>query len=261
MLSAFSFDGGLADHLSRIGAMTASGLRLFWLGQAGFLIESLSARILIDPYLSNSLAAKYAGTRFPHERMMPAPIAPEALGRIDLVICTHRHTDHMDGETLQPLCARLPDVRVIVPAAERDEAMRRTGVSAGRLLCLDAGDWCEPLPGVVVRAVAAAHETLDTDTLGRHRFLGYGVSAGDVTVFHSGDTIPFPGQVEAAEALNADLALLPVNGRSKALLHSGFAGNLTLDEALGLSCAAGIPAMIAHHHGMFAFNTLGKSVV
>ena len=37
-----------------------------WLGQAGFLIRWREFRLVIDPYLSDSLATKYRGTRFPH---------------------------------------------------------------------------------------------------------------------------------------------------------------------------------------------------
>ena len=35
---------------------------LYWLGQAGFVLDIGAHRLLIDPYLSDSLAAKYAGT-------------------------------------------------------------------------------------------------------------------------------------------------------------------------------------------------------
>ena len=47
---------------------------LAWLGQAGFALRHAHHRLLIDPYLSDHLARKYAGTEFPHTRMMPAPL-------------------------------------------------------------------------------------------------------------------------------------------------------------------------------------------
>ena len=56
---------------------------LFWLGQAGFWIDTGAHRILIDPYLSDSLAIKYAGKPNDHKRMMPAPIGVEDLPRPD----------------------------------------------------------------------------------------------------------------------------------------------------------------------------------
>ena len=67
--------------------------------------------------------------------------------------------------------------------------------------------------------------------------------------------MPFPGQVEEAAAFRPDVMLLPVNGRSAALAARGVPGNMTLDEAVELGSAVGTGAVVAHHHGMFAFNT------
>jgi len=50
-------------------------------------------------------------------------------------------------------------------------------------------------------------------------------------------------------------------GRSDQLRQAGFAGNFSLTEALALCEACGIPAMLAHHYGMFAFNTADPSVI
>lgn len=82
-----------------------------------------------------------------------------------------------------------------------------------------------------------------------------------VTLLHSGDTIPFDGQVEEVARLRPDLLLSPVNGRSAALAARGIPGNLTLDEAVRLTDETGTPAMIAHHHGLFAFNTLPLATI
>jgi L-ascorbate metabolism protein UlaG (beta-lactamase superfamily) len=54
------------------------------------------------------------------------------------------------------------------------------------------------------------------------------------------------------------LALLPVNGRDLHRAGNGVPGNFTLAEALALCEAAGIPTMIAHHWGMFDFNTVTR---
>ncbi|KQT43192.1 MBL fold metallo-hydrolase [Aureimonas sp. Leaf454] len=250
----------LAARLSRSPAATA-GVDLFWLGQAGFLLEAAGRRILIDPYLSDSLGAKYAGSATPHDRMMAPPVLPDALGPVDLVLCTHRHTDHMDPGTLRPLGARLPDLRFVAPAAERAEALARTGVPADRIVPMEAGQRRELLPGIAIAAVRAAHETLETDADGRHRFLGYAIEADGVTVFHSGDTVPFLGQIEEVAALRADVALLPVNGRSPALSAAGIAGNMSVGEAVSLARATRIPVVIAHHYGLFGFNTVAPEAI
>ena len=49
--------------------------------------------------------------------------------------------------------------------------------------------------------------------------------------------------------------LLPVNGRSAILTARGVPGNMTLDEAVEVGRAVGTGSIVAHHHGMFAFNT------
>jgi len=73
-----------AAPLADPAALTADrGAAVWWLGQAGFLIAQGGLRIVIDAYLSDSLAEKYRGKAFPHNRMMPPPVAPDALTGID----------------------------------------------------------------------------------------------------------------------------------------------------------------------------------
>lgn len=52
------------------------GPAIHWPGQAGFWVDTGAHRLLVDPYLSDGLARKYAGKRFDHRRMMPAPVTP-----------------------------------------------------------------------------------------------------------------------------------------------------------------------------------------
>lgn len=251
------FTGSLAEHLRQ----TVPGVRLYWLGQAGFVIQSGTRRIVIDAYLSDYLAQKYQGKPLPHQRMEVAPIDVPGLGKVDLVLCTHQHSDHMDPHTMAPLARSNPDVRFVVPRAALGEARQRIAVDDRRLLAMDAGERIEAAEGIWVSAARACHETLERDEQGNHRFLGYLIEVGGVRIFHSGDTIPFPGQVEEIRALRPDVALLPVNGRSPALSAQGVPGNLNLEEAVGLCQACGIQFMIAHHYGLFAFNTADPRII
>ena len=58
---------------------------LWWLGQSGFLLQWKGKRVLIDPYLSDSLTKKYATTDKPHIRMSEMVIRPELLKGINIV--------------------------------------------------------------------------------------------------------------------------------------------------------------------------------
>ena len=233
---------------------------LTWLGQAGFWIDTGAHRILIDPYLSDSLARKYAGTAHDHRRMTPPPITPDALPRPDIVLVTHAHTDHMDPDTLGPLAERFSDLRFVVPRARLEVARERIGAQAV-LFAVSDGVEAQPLPGLSLRALPAAHETLERDRAGNAVFLGYGIRSGGWCLYHSGDTIPFDGLDDAVSRLDADIALLPVNGRDAERLAAGIPGNLTLEEAIALCQRAGIGTLVAHHFGMFAFNTLPEAAI
>lgn len=248
-------------RIERVPGWPASGQPgIAWLGQAGFWIQTGTARILIDPYLSDSLARKYAGTPNDHRRMMPPPVLPADLPRPDLVLVTHAHTDHMDPDTLGPIAARLPDIPFVVPAAREEIARSRIGADA-RLILADAGDLIEAFPGLRITVLPASHETRERDAQGRHVFLGYGIEAGGVTIYHSGDCIPFDGLADAVRALRPDIALLPVNGRDATRLAAGIPGNFTLAEAIDLARAADARVLVPHHFGMFDFNTCDPAAI
>lgn len=230
---------------------------LHWLGQAGFALRWNGRLFVIDPYLSDSLASKYKGREFPHARMMPAPVPPDALRGVDAVLCTHRHGDHMDPGTLPVLVRASPGCRVIVPRAELQHAMS-LGIGKGRLDGLAAGQSLRLPGGAEVEALASAHETLAVNESGDHLHLGYVLTFGALRLYHSGDCVPYPGLEEELRKRAIDLALLPINGRSAYLSERGIVGNFTLEEAAGLCRGAGIPLLMCHHFGMFAFNTVDR---
>jgi L-ascorbate metabolism protein UlaG (beta-lactamase superfamily) len=230
-------------------------IALAWLGQAGFALRTADALLLVDPYLSDSLAVKYRGREFPHLRMMPPPVAPDALTAVDWVLCTHGHSDHMDPGTLPAIAVSSPACRFLVPRAEIARA-EQLGLPKARTFGIDAGEQRPLARRIEALAVAAAHETIETDDRGQCRYLGFVLRAGPLAIYHSGDTVAYDGLAEHLGAAGVDLALLPVNGRDEFRRSRGVLGNMTFDEGAGLCRAAGIPWMLAHHFGMFDFNTV-----
>ena len=80
-----------------------NNFHLWWFGQSGYLLLWKGKRVLIDPYLSDSLTKKYAATNKPHVRMSERVVDPQLLKNISIVTSSHNHTDHLDGETLIPV--------------------------------------------------------------------------------------------------------------------------------------------------------------
>jgi len=232
----------------------ASGAAFYWLGQAGFAFRHQGRLWMIDPYLSDHLAVKYRGKHFPHTRMMPPPVTPERTPPLDAILCSHRHSDHMDPTGLPVLLARSPHACVVAPRAERGHA-RALGLLEDRVHFVNAGEAVAPVDGLTFHAVPASHETLETDTEGNHRYLGFIFTVGGVTFYHGGDTIPYFGLADTLRQHGVSVAMLPVNGRDAYRRDHGVPGNMTLDEARALCVAADVPNLVPHHFGMFAFNT------
>ena len=261
-LRVVPFSGTLKDRLSNEDHRPRPGeVQLFWLGQAGFVIESHHQRWLIDPYLSDSLARKYRGKKYDHVRMMAAPIAPTELPPLDVVLCTHRHTDHMDPDTLQPMAMAQPTLRFVVPAASREEAAKRCAVSDERMNLAHVGEPIDLGESVTVEPVASAHESFSIDAAGDHEWLGYIMTIEGIRIYHSGDCIPYDGLSYLLRERGVDVALLPVNGRDVERQTANVPGNFTLDEAIKLCEHAAIGHMVAHHYGLFAFNTIAAAEI
>jgi L-ascorbate metabolism protein UlaG (beta-lactamase superfamily) len=245
-------DAFLADVES--ARRTPDRLHLWWLGQSGYLVQWAGRHLLLDPYLSDSLTRKYAGTDKPHVRLSERVVAPERLACVDVVTSSHNHTDHLDPDTLQPLARVNPGLRLVCARANVGEALARSGLDPAQVIGLDPD---APPRSVAIgefrlHAVPAAHEALERDAAGGYRFIGFVVQAGPFTLYHSGDTVRYEGLVERVRPFAVDVALLPINGRAP---ERRVAGNLTGAEAAQLAGQIGARLVVPGHYDLFAFNT------
>jgi L-ascorbate metabolism protein UlaG (beta-lactamase superfamily) len=250
------FNGSLAGALQN----PAKELELYWLGQSGFLFRAPELSWVVDPYLTNSLAVKYRDHVFSHERMEPSPIVVPELPALDYLFCTHIHGDHLDVPTLESIGKNQQQTRFILPAGI-EEDMAHLRVDSNRIIWAEAGRNISLKHEMEVVPVKAAHEEFKYDKCGRHRFLGYVFRCGPTTLYHSGDCVPYEGLVEKLRELQPDVAMLPVNGRRKKLTEKNISGNFSLTEAIDLCLQASVPAMIAQHFGLFAFNTIKPELI
>lgn len=226
-------------------------LHLWWLGQSGYLVQWQGQHLLLDPYLSDSLTKKYASTDKPHVRMTERVIAPEQLNFIDVVTSSHNHTDHLDGETLVPLLQAKPALQLVIPEANRAFVADRLHIDPMRPIGLDDGK-ATTIGTFRFTGIPAAHEELEQDEAGRHKYLGYIIQFGPWTLYHSGDTVWYAGMVEKLRQWSIDVAFLPINGRAP---ERRVAGNLDGPEAAQLAKAIGARLVIPCHYEMFEFNT------
>jgi L-ascorbate metabolism protein UlaG (beta-lactamase superfamily) len=227
------------------------GFRLWWLGQSGFLLQWQGIHVLLDPYLSDSLTKKYSQTDKPHVRMTELVIDPAELSFVDIATSSHNHTDHLDAETLRPILARNPSLKLVIPEANRAFVADRLKIDPAAPIGVDDGSTIE-LSGIRFSGVASAHETVERDEQGRVKTLGYVLQFGDWSLYHSGDTLRYEGMAEKLRPFAVDVALLPINGRAP---ERRVAGNLSGPEAAQLAHDIGAKLVIPCHFEMFEFNT------
>src|SRR4051794_35740030 len=159
---------------------------LWWLGQSGYLLQWKGKRVLIDPYLSDSLTKKYSATDKPHVRMSERVVDPALLKNISIITSSHNHTDHLDAETLIPVLKNNPDVKFIIPEANRQFVAERVkckrefpiGLNEGRSVTVEEFTGSE---------MPAKHNEIERDENGNCKFMGYVIEFGNLKIYHTGD--------------------------------------------------------------------------
>jgi len=250
LIKAFQKGEALLDDI-RQAVEDEHVFHTWWLGQSGFLIKWKKNFLLFDPYLSDSLTRKYADTDKPHVRMGEWVIKPEQLDFIDVVTSSHNHTDHLDAETLLPLMEVNPEIKLIIPEANRAFVSNRLGCGTNLPVGLTQVGKTTVGP-FTVHGVPAAHNELDKDENGACLYMGYVAQFGKWSVYHSGDTLKYEGMEEVLASFRPDIAFLPINGNRP---ERRVAGNMGPEESARLAKAIGAHTAIPHHFHMFTFNT------
>lgn len=238
----------LREEMDRTNLPLDQSVAMWALGQEGFLFKLGNKTVLIDPYLTDSINQSPDSI---WKRKFPPPIAPEQLPLLDYVICTHQHTDHMDVASLLPLQSR-ERTKFLVPRAHAGRLLG-WGFYPEQLIGMNHGEVMEE-DGLVIKAFAAMHDTFERDEDGNHKFLGYVLKFGGLTVYHAGDTIGFPQLVEWLKPEQVDVALIPMNGRDFVRTSQRIIGNCNYREAADLAVAIGADLVIPMHYGMFPHN-------
>lgn len=203
-------------------------MKITWLGQAGLLFERNGVRVMIDPYLSNSVV-KYEPK---NDRRVPVDESFWAITP-DVMIFTHDHLDHYDPETA-PRFLRKTDkaMTVLCPASVAPKASAEGG--GHNYVRLDRHtQWSEY--GFCFTAVKAAHS--DPFAIGvliedRNEGKTYYVT-GD-TLYNSEIFDDLPDEI--------DVLFVPING---------VGNNMNMTDAARFAKRTGAKKVVPIHFGMF----------
>jgi L-ascorbate metabolism protein UlaG (beta-lactamase superfamily) len=148
LLGPFMTDAGV------YAAEPASGLRVTWFGHSASLIEIDGMRVLVDPvWEPRASPFSFMGPK----RFFEPTIALEALPKIDVVLISHDHYDHLGANTVRQL-AKVPGAVGArwVTSLGVGKRLRGFGVPAEKITELD---WTESveLGGLRVTSWPARH--------------------------------------------------------------------------------------------------------
>jgi L-ascorbate metabolism protein UlaG (beta-lactamase superfamily) len=178
----------------------SNGVTITWLGHATFLFESpVGERILLDPWIENN-------PRFPEtwrDRLTE---------RIDAIVLTHGHFDHVDDlvKVAHATSSPLLCIFDMVPW------LTKQGIAEERCMGFNLGGTVQAA-GVKFTMVPAFHSSSHTDDAGNIVYLGnpvgYVMEFGDGTVvYHTGDTCVFGDMKIIGELYQPDVAIMPIGG-------------------------------------------------
>jgi L-ascorbate 6-phosphate lactonase len=169
-----------------------------------------------------------------------------------LCLITHEHEDHLDPGTLRVLVKQNEHAVLLAPAWCR-ESLLNIGCESSRIVDADTEQSLSLFESRLrIQAIPAAHEELETNNQGQHRYVGYIIELNGVTIYHAGDTLIYPGLSELLRGHDIDLAMLPINGRDYFRTKRGIIGNMNYREAAEIAAEICVDAVIPLHYETFA---------
>ena len=128
--------GPFRTDIAAYATAPASGLRITWFGHSSMLVEIDGVRVLVDPVWDKRASpVQWAGP----QRFFPPTLKLEELPRLDAVLISHDHFDHLGAGTVRRLASLQPDARWVTSLGV-GAILHGLGVRLGQITELD---WTE----------------------------------------------------------------------------------------------------------------------
>ena len=210
-LRCFSFLACLL--LTPSGVLASEQVEVLWLGHATVRFTSVEGKVIVvDPFLIKN------------PKTPPEYKDLKAIGKVDLILITHGHTDH--SRDLKEL-AEMTGAKVVTPFGFGLNMMSLGILDSDKTIVMNKGGTVSPLGrGIKVRMVPAEHGSNVDFTIGglsvkplEARVMEGGPAVGYViefengfSVYHSGDTAVFGDMALIHEFYKPDLAMVCIGG-------------------------------------------------
>lgn len=235
----------------------AAGPSVTWVGHATALVQLGGITLLTDPVFSERASpVRGVGPR----RHQPPGLALHELPRVDLVLVSHNHYDHLDEASVRALKQQPGGPPLFVVPLGLKAWLAARGI--GQAVELDWWD-SHPLPGRGVEVVLVPAQHWSARGL-RDRMAtlwgGFAVFSPDCHLFFAGDTgysrdfqhmrQHFAPRQQPALGGGFDLALLPIGAYEPRWFMA--AQHVNVEEALQIHADLGAKRSLGLHWGTFA---------
>ena len=201
-------------------------LAITWLGHSTFLLDLPSGqRLLTDPWLDNP-------------RCPPALSRPDALARVDLILISHGHDDHLADAAAVSRATGAP----VVCLFEIGEYLKEKGLQGVRDMGLGG---TVTVAGLEISMVPAVHTS---SVVENDEIVYLGVPTGFVVKMEDGRSFYFAGDT----ALFGDMRLIgEVHKPEIAFLPIGDHYTMGPDAAARAAALLGVRQVVPMHFGTF----------
>ncbi len=205
-------------------------MKVTWLTQAGLLFESGKLKIMVDPYLSDSVGK----TSEAKHRRMPVD---ERFFDVDpdVIMITHDHLDHLDPETLEVILKKATKPITFLASENAYMKLRQYGGEHNYVLLAPHSVWSQG--GVTFYSVKAEHSDRTA--------AGFILDDGKKTYYVSGDTLYNYDVIDDVLDLvegGVDYAFVPING---------VGNNMNAKDAADFAYEIGAKCAVPLHYGLF----------
>ncbi len=216
-----------------------------WIGHSAFLVQLAGTNILIDPHFSERASpVQFAGPR----RIVPLPLEISELPRIDVVLISHNHYDHLDITTVRELAALDSGSPLFLVPLGLKAWFNEIGIAR-----VEEYDWWQSHSLASLRFTLVPVQHWSKRTLwdaNRTLWGGWAIEGGGLKVLHTGDLGYSQDARDIGERLGPfDLALIPIG----AYAPRWFMKTMHVDPAEAVQLRSDLRARraIAMHWGTF----------
>ncbi len=187
-------------------------LSALWVGQSTILLQIDDKVIITDPVFENVIAGIMM-------RKVEAGLDISSIPKLDLILVSHAHMDHLSFPSLDKLDKRFPHAKLVIPdgvekylpSYDMKIIKMRTGNSEERGYIGET----KVIDGITITTVFADHQGgrfgFDSYLWDVPGFTGYIIQYKGITVYFAGDTAYNDKAFkEIGKKFNIDLALIPV---------------------------------------------------